>query len=149
MVQDNSQEEIAQKLGMSQPTVSRDMQRLDKEAAGLSSLVEKSQFRFNIVWQLFEEIDTTVKHAFDHYQKIEGSDHKGRYEALRLLTGLLGRKCYLILYMRAYTSLYLNDYRDGLKGQFLSLKKTIEEFGKQLGVEAPSTTQAAQETAPS
>ncbi len=133
MLEDFSQEEIAEKLGVSQPTVSRDMQALDVEAAEMARKMNDVELRFNLVWKAFQEIDKAVSVAFEHYEKIDQSDSRSKYETLRILTGLLGRKCYLITYMKASISL-LGEPRDGLKTQFAQLKKTVEEFGRQMGL---------------
>lgn len=129
MLEDSSQVEIAQRLGTSQPTVSRDMVALDKDAERRSQFVREVSFKFSIVWDTYLDIDRLVKEALENYAKLDQSDLKGRMSMLWVVTGLLGQKVYLLIYMGCDPR---DDHRDNLERQFVSLKKELEEIREQV-----------------
>lgn len=137
MLEDFSQTEISKKLDVSQPTVSRDMRALDVENAELSRSVMDMELRFNLTWQAYQEIDASLKHALDNYQRLDPSNVKDRLDALRLIMGLVGRKIFLLTYMGFDPH---DDHKDDMKHRFGVLKKMLEDFANQLGLKIPEST---------
>lgn len=139
MMENLSQVEIAQRLHVSQPTVSRDMQTLDKDTEKVSEFVRDVEFKFSIVWYTYLDIDRLVKEALENYAKLDQSDLRERMSILRVVTGLLGQKTYLLVYMGCDPS---DDHRDNLQLQFGELKKMIDQLNEQIGKSnAPQTTE--------
>ncbi len=129
MLESFSQIEIAERLGVSQPTVSRDMGALDRETERVSMFARKVAVEESIVWNTYLQIDMVVRHAFENYVKIEGSDFRGRLQALQMITSLLGKKVYLLL----YTGFDLPDeHRDNSERQYVALRKELEEIRRQV-----------------
>ncbi len=129
MVEDFSQEEIARQLSVSQPTVSRDMQALDKDAKEVSMFVKKVVVEQSIVWNTYLQIDMLLRDAFQAYVKIEGSNIKGRLQTMQLITSLLGKKVYLLV----YTGFDLPHHeQDSSERQYVLLKKMMDELRQQV-----------------
>ena len=144
-LEDFSQAEIAKRLGVSQPTVSRDLQAVDRDKEELSKFVEGVGFRFSIAWQAYSENDAALKRASEDYSRMDTSDLKARFEGLSVITGLLGRKVYLLAYMGSDP---VDPYRDDhhrakMVRRFQSLKKSLDELDGE--VPGPSFPQPARD----
>ncbi len=130
LMQDYSQGEMAKELGVSQPTISRDMRWLDKEAEHLEQAWAKQELKDNFIMITFSMIDGAIVRAFQDYNKIDSSDRQAQREGLRIILRFLGQRCYLLCFL-GVQSLFLKEYLDRMEHQFKQLADRIDEFAAQ------------------
>ncbi len=94
-----TEEQIGERLGISQSSVSRDLQRLDKDAEKLAKDLARVELADNAIWRLFSQLDKAAVHILEEFDESKHADRKSRLATLHLLLNLLYRKCYLLRFV--------------------------------------------------
>ncbi len=94
-----SEEQIGQRLAISQSSVSRDLKRLDADAQQLKEDLATTRLADNAIWKLFSQLDAAASQVLKEFDGNKHADPKNRLTELNLLLDLLYRKCYLLKFV--------------------------------------------------
>ncbi len=122
-----SEEEIGQQLGISQSSVSRDLRRLAGDAEKLNEDLATARVRQNAIWTLFSQFDRAAAATLKELDGTPPGDSEGRLTKLRLVTGLLGKKCYLLRFADVEARLREEEWRS-LRQQYGELTVRLDEM---------------------
>ncbi len=127
LMEHHSEAEIGQQLGISQSSVSRDLRRLAGDAEKLNEDLATARVRQNAIWTLFSQLDQALVHTLKELEGTPPGDSEGRLTKLRLVTGLLGKKCYLLRFADVQAKLRDADWRS-LEQQYGELTVRLDKM---------------------